>query len=147
MILTGNEIKKQVKMGNINILPFVDEHVNPNSYNFCLGATYKEKYCGNNGQNTYSDLLTIPSEGLLLQPKIIYLSSTVESICSQQYIVSLIGRSSVGRLGLFVQISTDPCNFGINNNRIIELACVQPIRVYSEMIIGQAIFWKTEGTS
>ena len=36
MILTGPEIKKQVKLGKIHISPFIEENINPNSYNFRL---------------------------------------------------------------------------------------------------------------
>ena len=33
MILSGKEIEKQVKNGNISIDPFTNEQINPNSYN------------------------------------------------------------------------------------------------------------------
>ncbi len=39
MILTGIEIDKQVKLGNITIDPYDTVHLNPNSYNFHLGDT------------------------------------------------------------------------------------------------------------
>jgi dCTP deaminase len=36
MILTGSEILKEVKKGNIMITPFDDDQINPNSYNYKL---------------------------------------------------------------------------------------------------------------
>lgn len=44
MILTGSEIKKYLRNGDIVISPFNEEQLNPNSYNYRLGdvLTYKE---------------------------------------------------------------------------------------------------------
>ena len=40
MILTGQQIIKEVRSGGIVISPFSEEQVNPNSYNYRLGAEY-----------------------------------------------------------------------------------------------------------
>ncbi|OJH35768.1 dCTP deaminase domain-containing protein [Cystobacter ferrugineus] len=48
-----------------------------------------------------------PPEGFLLQPGRVYLGSTQEVIGTDTYVPSLIGRSSLGRLGLFLQITAD----------------------------------------
>jgi len=146
MILTGAEIKKQVELGKLTIAPFDERYLNPNSYNYRLGGHYivdsYEKYdLGSVDDN----MLKIPSEGLLLQPGKLYLSSTYEVIGSEYYVTSLIGRSSVGRLGLFLQISADLGNLGQAHKWTLELTCVQPIKIYPEMIIGQVSFWKPEG--
>ncbi len=58
---------------------------------------------------------------------------------------SLIGRSSVGRLGLFVQISADLGNLGPAHQWTLELTCVQPVKVYPGMRIGQVSFWAATG--
>ena len=41
MILTGQEIIKQVHLGRIKINPFNMDQINPNSYNFRLGNKIK----------------------------------------------------------------------------------------------------------
>ena len=41
MILSGNKIKEEVKKGNINIYPFKENMLNPNSYNLRLANTLK----------------------------------------------------------------------------------------------------------
>ena len=40
MILTGEEIKKQVKKGNIIIKPFNRKNITTNSYDLTLGEDY-----------------------------------------------------------------------------------------------------------
>ena len=42
MILTGSEIKRNVELGNINIEPFNEKQINPNSYNYRLGEELLE---------------------------------------------------------------------------------------------------------
>lgn len=146
MILTGNEIINQVRLGNIVIDPFDEKNVNPNSYNYRLGDKYTlvpkvpELRC-----LRAEDLREIPEEGLLLSPRQLYLAATHEVIGSNRYVVCLIGRSSVGRLGLFLQVSADLGNLGPSHRWTLELTCVQPIVVYPMMKIGQVSFWVPEG--
>ena len=89
--------------------------------------------------------IIIPPEGYVLQPGIIYLGHTYESIGSNTYVPSLIGRSSLGRLGLFLQITADLGNIGTGHKWTLELKVVQPLRVYPKMRIGQVSFWQAEG--
>lgn len=146
MILSGLEIKKQVQTGAIIINPFDENRINPNSYNYRLGNSYRELIgFKNNGEPLYSVLKKIPDEGLTLLPRKLYLSTTKEVIGSDKYVVSLIGRSSVGRLGLFVQISADLGNLGSAHQWTLELTCVQSIIIYAHMIIGQVSFWVPKG--
>lgn len=44
--------------------------------------------------------LTIPEEGLVLNPGMLYLGSTIESVCSHVHVPMYDGRSSMGRLGI-----------------------------------------------
>lgn len=109
MILTGKEILRQVKQDNITIEPFNSNHINPNSYNYRIGRKIlkvdKNISLGQTSQNTSYE--TIPEEGYLLEPGQLYLASTHETIGSNRYVTSLIGRSSIGRLGLYLQVSAD----------------------------------------
>ena len=102
MILTGSEIKKYLRKGDIVISPFNEEQLNPNSYNYRLGdiLTYKE----DNGEYK---TITIPEEGFVLYPNRVYLGHTFEVLGSKKCAMSLFGRSSTGRLGLFLQVSAD----------------------------------------
>jgi dCTP deaminase len=148
MILSRGEIARQVEAGNIVISPFCTDRLNPNSYNYSLGTRYRiavprkelrqERLAG--------DLCEIPAEGLELQPGYLYLAKTAEVIGSNRFVASLIGRSSVGRLGLFVQLAADLGNLGAAHCWTLELACTQPLTIYPGMIIGQVSFWEPEGT-
>jgi dCTP deaminase len=149
VILTGKEIIKQIDLGNITIDPFVSDHVNPNSINYRLGDVYTiapNEFNESNFPNCEGVHKLIPDEGLMLKPGIIYLATTYENIGSNKFVPLLIGRSSVGRLGLFVQISADMGNLGPSHKWTLELTCIQPVIVYPRMKIGQVSFWVPYGS-
>jgi dCTP deaminase len=150
MILTGQEIIKQVGEGAIKIDPFSMDQVNPNSYNYRLGRfiieVNNEAPLDPTLENT-QDSIEIPESGFLVKPYRFYLSHTCEKIGSTKFVPTLIGRSSIGRLGLFLQISADLGNLGAYHQWTLELFSVQPVRVYPRMVIGQVSFWTTEGPS
>lgn len=148
MNLSGHEIIKQVKAKKIHISPFNKENVNPNSYNYhlsdqlygierdqILDPTYK----------TRIKKICFTNKGYILKPGIVYLGATVESIGSDHFVPSLIGRSSLGRLGLFLQITADLGHIGTNHAWTLELKVVQPLKVYPNMKIGQVTFWTPQG--
>ncbi|UYN96057.1 MAG: hypothetical protein KIT25_03690 [Enhydrobacter sp.] len=147
MILSGPEIIKQVRLRHIVIDPFSDKQVNPNSYNYRLGDYVTTVHPDASLGNLKAKRATkrISKAGLLLRPGQVYLGHTFETLGSDRYVPSLIGRSSIGRLGLFVQISADLGNLGPAHNWTLELTCVQPIIVYARMIIGQISFWTPSG--
>ncbi len=147
MILTGPEIIQQVRSNRIRISPFDKDLVNPNSYNYRLS---NELYVlkGNvldAKKATQWEQITFNKSGFMLRPGFIYLSSTFEKIGSDHYVVSLIGRSSLGRLGLFLQITADLGQLGTYHAWTLELTVVQPIRIYPYMRIGQVSFWEPIG--
>ncbi len=148
MILTGSKIVQKVNSGQITIIPFDVTMVNPNSYNYCLGDCIAEISDTEIDPKLEPKLKTIkiPSKGYLLRPNKLYLGHTHEAIGSSEYVVSLIGRSSVGRLGLYMQITADLGQLGKAHKWTLELKAVQPIRVYPRMRIGQVSFWKPKGT-
>jgi dCTP deaminase len=147
MILTGEEIKKQVGLDRIHIVPFMEEHVNPNSYNYRLAPDLLEITDDLIDPKSKQQVqkIFLREEGYLLQPGRLYLGSTVEEIGSDHYVTSLIGRSSVGRLGIFLQITADLGHLGAKHRWTLELKVVQPVVVYPLMKIGQVSFWCVEG--
>ena len=147
MILTGNEIKNQVSKNKITILPFNLENINPNSYNVELGNYLKVYEDGvlDSKKSLKTKIIQIPKEGLILKPNKIYLGYTKEKIGSNFFVPTITGRSSTGRLGLFVQITADLVDIGFCGNLTFQLHCVQPLKIYPNMKIGQIIFWKPKG--
>lgn len=148
MILTGKQIVEEVKHGNITIDPFEDNLVNPNSYNYRLGIHLYEIVdevidCKKTPQ--IKSVKTInKNKGCILCPRRLYLGSTYEIIGSDKFVPILIGRSSLGRLGLFLQVTSDLGHIGTRHNWTLELVVVQPLIVYPMMKIGQISFWKPD---
>lgn len=147
MILTGDEIRKNVKNGNIVIDPFVEDHLNPNSYNFTLGRkmlVYEDYVLDTKAYNKVREII-IPDEGYTLAHGTIYLAHTEETMGSDHFVPIIRGRSSTGRLGLFINITADLIDIGSINQFTLQLSAVQPVRIYHGMQIGQVTFWKTDG--
>ena len=144
MILTGDEIASAVDGGAITIEPFSRQLMNPNSYNYRLGeqlVVIDDSVIDLHGK-AHTHEIIIPEEGIELQPGIIYLGHTLETIGSDSYVPSLIGRSSLGRLGMFLQITADLGHLGTRHRWTLEITVVQPLRVYPRMIVGQVSFWQ-----
>lgn len=147
MILSGQEIKRQVESGAISITPFVDAQINPNSYNLRL----------HNKLMIYTDdvldmkrplatqSLTIPEEGLVLEPGRLYLGRTFEHTASDRYVPMLEGRSSIGRLGLYIHVTAGFGDIGFSGYWTLEIQCVQPVRVYPMVEICQIYYHTIEG--
>ena len=137
MILSGSEITKQVKKNKITIAPFDEACVNPNSYNVELGDFLKvyEDEVLDSKKALKTKTIEIPDDGLVLYPNKIYLGFTKEVIGSDFFVPTLTGRSSTGRLGLFVQITADLVDIGFKGNLTFQLHAVQPLRIYKGMKI------------
>lgn len=140
MILTGSKIKEEIRNGSIKIDPFSEDQVNPNSYNYRLGPVLKI-FKSFDGERSLFEEITIPKDGYVLQPGQMYLGHTKEVIGSSIYAMSLIGRSSMGRYGLFLQISANLGHTTSEHQWTLEIVAAQPIRIYPGMIIGQVSFW------
>src|SRR5262245_23842318 len=106
MILSGHEIRRQLG-AKIKIDPFDEANLNPNSYNLTLHnelMTYEEVVLDMRKANRVRRLV-IPDDGLVLSPNQLYLARTVERTETHGYVPMIEGRSSIGRLGLFVHIT------------------------------------------
>lgn len=143
MILTGKEI--QQRMGkDIIIRPYHPEQVNPNSYNLCLHGEleiYTDEILDPK-QKPSTRTLAIPEEGLVLEPGELYLARTQEYTETRGLVPMLIGRSSVGRLGLTVHVTSGFGDIGFCGAWTLQLTCVRRVRVYAGMKICQ-IFYHT----
>ncbi len=147
MILTGPEIESAVERGDIVIRPFRKRQITPNSYDFRLGnrcCVYTERSL-DAGRPNKTRTFTLPIEGLILLPDRVYLVNTEEIMGSQAFVPIIRGRSSVGRLGIFIDITADLIDLGSINQWTLQLHAVQPVRVYPGMLIGQVTFWRTFG--
>lgn len=147
MILTGPEIVNRVASGEIVIAPFLPENVNPNSYNFRLHhemKVYDEGVIDVRKENKTS-VVKIGPKGYVLHPRRLYLATTMEKLGSNHFVPTYAARSSVARLGMFINLSASLGDIGFIGQWTIQLFAIHPIRVYAGMCIGQMMFWHTQG--
>lgn len=146
MILSGKEIKS--KLGKeIIIEPFSEKQLNPNSYNLRLHnelLVYDETVLDMKKQNKATKII-IPDDGLVLEPGKLYLGRTIEYTGTDKYVPMLEGRSSVGRLGLFIHVTAGFGDVGFHGYWTLEIFCVQPIRIYSGIELCQIYYHSIEG--
>ena len=106
MILSGKEIEKHLGK-EIVIEPYDPSRLNPNSYNLSLAnelLVYENELLDMKTPNPTRHL-TIPEEGLVLEPGKLYLGRTNEFTRTDGFVPMLEGRSSTGRLGLFIHVT------------------------------------------
>lgn len=170
MILTGPEIEKQADEGRILISPWEHGHslgrAGPNSLDLKLDSDMVVYRRGWNihrygrvlggvlnwfepPMDMHADNparhLTIPEEGLVLQPGVLYLGRTIETVGTDHYVPMVEGRSSVGRLGMEVHITAGFCDTGFKGSITLEISVVHPLRVYAGERICQVYFTRPEG--
>ena len=146
MILSGKEIKRKLNKA-IFIEPFDERQLGPNSYNLRLHhelVVYEDSVLDMKKQHSVRKI-TIPEEGLVLEPNKLYLGRTIEYTKTDHYVPMLEGRSSIGRLGKFVHITAGFGDVGFNGFWTLEIFCVQPIRVYPGVEICQIFYHTIEG--
>ena len=146
MILSGKEIQKRIN-NDIIIEPFIEQRINPNSYNLSLHnelLLYKDSIIDMKKDNMV-DRIIIPSSGLILNPNRLYLGRTVEYTETKNLVPMLEGRSSIGRLGLFVHVTAGFGDVGFKGYWTLEIFCVQPVKIYPDVEICQIYFHTLEG--
>ncbi len=146
MILSGNEI--QTRLGkDIVIDPFDPAQVNPNSYNLSLHKelmVYEEVVLDMRKANRVRRL-EIPPEGIVLSPNQLYLGRTAERTETHNLVPMIEGRSSVGRLGLFVHVTAGFGDVGFCGYWTLEMFAVQPVRIYAGVPICQIFYHQITG--
>ena len=131
MILSGKEILKNIESKDIIIEPFDKSRVNPNSYNLTLSdelLVYENDLLDMKIPNE-TRLIKIPEEGLVLEPNKLYLGRTNEFTKTEKFVPMLEGRSSTGRLGLFIHVTAGFGDIGFAGYWTLEIFCVQPINM------------------
>lgn len=148
MILTDKEILKEIEDGNILIEPFRIECLGSNSYDVHLGkylSIYKNHVLDARAHNEINELI-IPKEGLVINPGTLYLGVTEEYTETHKQVPFLEGKSSLGRLGIDIHATAGKGDVGFCNTWTLEISCVQPVRIYAGMPVGQLIYFTTKGS-
>ena len=151
-ILSGKEIKSQIKNGDIEISPFDPELVNPASVDLRLGEMvrmYEDVGSGNPVLDCRTESMTrlfeMNPSGLVLQPGELYLMHTYERVFTNRFVPVLDGKSSIGRLGICVHLTAGYGDPGFNGQYTLEVTTVYPVRVYPRMRFCQMRFHTIEG--
>lgn len=161
MILSGLKIAQEVKAGRIYISDFDEKRLNPNSYNLRLADellvydtdgldAFGEPLSTWNGpldmkRDNKHHSLKIPERGFILYPNKLYLARTMERTRTDCYVPMLEGRSSVGRLGIFIHATAGFGDVGFDGYWTLELSCVQPVRIYPGVEICQIYYHTIDG--
>ncbi len=146
MILSGKEIQRRLGT-DIDIDPFDEVQLNPNSYNLRLHnqlMVYADDVLDMKAEHRTSSL-TVPEDGLVLAANRLYLGRTVEYTRTDRLVPMLEGRSSVGRLGLFVHVTAGFGDVGFRGFWTLEMFCVQPVRIYPFVPVCQIYYYTLEG--
>lgn len=146
MILSGKEIKKHIGK-EIIIEPFDEKRINPNSYNLSLAdelLIYENDILDMKTPNRTKRII-IPEEGLLLEPHRLYLGRTNEFTKTTTYVPMLEGRSSTGRLGVFIHVTAGFGDVGFAGYWTLEIFCVQPVKIYPNVEICQIYYHDIAG--
>lgn len=133
--------------GEIVIEPFDPKSLGTNSYDVHLGkylAVYVDECLDARKHNKIQEII-IPEEGYILQPGKLYLGVTEEYTETHTTVPFLEGKSSIGRLGIDIHATAGKGDVGFCNTWTLEISCVQPVRIYAGMPVGQLIYFKVDG--
>lgn len=163
MFLTRRAILSAVENGDVIISPFHREYLSPNSYDVTL---HPQLLVYDFTDHPVLDLkrdnptleFSIPDDGFVLQPGMLYIGMTNETAISKRYIPMFEGRSSMGRLGINTHITAGFGDIGWGFERLddgteichyptwtLEITVVHPVRIYPHIRIGQVFFVEPKG--
>ena len=146
MILSGQAIRDRLG-SDIIIDPFDESQLNPNSYNLTLHdelMVYEELTLDMARANRVRRI-EIPEDGLVLHANQLYLGRTAERTVTHNLVPQIEGRSSVGRLGLFVHVTAGFGDVGFSGYWTLEMFAVQPVRIYPGVPICQIFYHEITG--
>ena len=147
MILSGRQILEQIHERGIMIDPFDPSLIGPNSCNLRL-HDFLQRYTSGTldmAKRNQTEDIQIPKDGLLLLPGELYLGRTVEHTKTTRYVPMIEGRSSVGRLGIFVHVTAGFGDIGFSGTWTLEIMTVKPVIIYPFVPICQLYFHTIEG--
>lgn len=133
MILSDRDIVNELNKHQLKISPYYEEMIQPCSVDLHLASELLDIE-----GNTYE------LGEYTLNPKEFILASTFESVRIPPYLCGQVdGKSSLGRLGLFIHITAGYIDAGYEGNITLELfnASDKPIRLIQGMDIAQLVLY------
>lgn len=150
MVLSDSKILDNIAAGNIVIEPFNRDNLGTNSYDLTLRDElfiYQDIVLDvmNKNPETVSVPKTVsPSgkKGWLLEPGKVYIASSEEWTETHVHVPIIWGKSSLGRLGLFIHVTAGFGDIGFCGRWTLELVATQPIYIYPGMKIAQLVWFE-----
>lgn len=150
MVLSDKKILEELKAGNIIIDPFEEKYLNPNSVDLTLAPAckvYEEGLILDPRKPNPVQEFIIPEDGFVLRPGELYLYSCRETIGVKGTIcATVMGKSSLGRLGLDIHVCAGFIDSGFVGSLVLEMRVERPLKIYPGMKICQIKFERVEGT-
>lgn len=144
MILSDRLIREAIARKQIVIEPFREKSLGCNSYDVHLGSSlafYLDEVLDAKKPPTVKHV-DIPDDGYVLYPNKLYLGVTEEYTETNGYVPWLDGKSSVGRLGIFIHCTAGRGDVSFHGYWTLEIVVVEPVRVYKGMPIGQLSYFE-----
>jgi dCTP deaminase len=155
MILTKDEILKEIKKGKIKIQPFNKNQIGPSSIDLTLGNEFRvfkrRLFAYKVNEKSNYETLTRKRKArkyVILQPNEFMLGITKEKITLPDNICGwLSGRTRFARLGIAVHITADFIQPGVSNKQVLEIKNVShiPLKIEVGTRVAQMILERTEG--
>jgi len=153
MILNDREIKELIKKGKLIVKPFDERQVQASSLDLRLGNEFLIFSNSSDVIDVVEDNISkhiekiiVGDEGFIIKPKQFVLATTLEYIKLPNNITAFVeGRSSLGRLGLFIE-NAGWVDAGFEGNITLEFfnANSRPLKIYPNMRICQLVLAKME---
>lgn len=149
-MLTLHEIQRQIKEGTILIDPCNENTLTkPNSATVSIGSdlyTFDYTIVDTKHKNAYLRELTsdklqtlhkvsIPSSGLLLEPRKVYLAKTKEHIMTDGYVPVINGRTSLSLLGISIELTSGYLEDHFEGNLLLSIVATKPTIIYPLSLI------------
>ncbi len=153
MILNDRKIRELIESKELFIDPLDSVQIQPSSVDLRLGndfLIYPENIeildVKNPDLHNQLKKVVADEEGFVIEPKQFILATTREYIKLPDYLTAFVeGRSSLGRLGLFIE-NAGWVDAGFEGNITLEFynANSRPLKIYPGMRICQLVFAKME---
>jgi len=149
-ILGRAAIRSAIAAGEIEVDPFDEQALQPVSVDLRLGhrvLIYESWYTGNTLKDVRREQPTSTStfDRLTLEPGRLYLMHTLERVWTSKYAPRIEGKSSIGRLGIWVHVSAGFGDPGFDGQWTLEVACIEPVTIETGMKICQMSFHEIVG--
>lgn len=152
MILGETEIRRRIDEGDLTVEPFVPDNVEPASIDLRLHTSFTKMYANGPSIDTRDpDSITTNSfdaESITLSPGETVLASTFEHVeLPDDLIGQVVGRSSIGRLGIVVHKTAGFIDPGFRGQITLELEneSPNPVRLHVGDRICQIWFAEVSG--